>query len=301
VAVNYYLLQLGHNKLAGFIALNSGIALATLFRFWSYRRFVWVAPPATADGPTDGRAWPAGGPPPTAPHPHREGSHRHSWRRVGMRADMPSGHVPSHADTVMPSLKTLASLPRFQRGTGDPARSPTARNAPRARQPKLRDRSTRAPGRTALPSAARPATLWAMVRRPGSASRRAGLAVEDRPLGSADHRVLSPCPDPPAGARRNRWAFWRSPPAQPGWARPALLAIAAAAAALYARNLPGAGFAPFYSTAVKKCRSAGRRSFTEHSIRRRRYRWWRRCSGTAWKTAPSPCAWCWPRTAGNGR
>lgn len=44
VAFNYYLLQLGHNKLAGFAALNIGIALATLFRFWSYRRFVWVAP-----------------------------------------------------------------------------------------------------------------------------------------------------------------------------------------------------------------------------------------------------------------
>jgi putative flippase GtrA len=47
VAFNYYLLQLGHNKLAGFVALNFGIALATLFRFWSYRRFVWVAPAST--------------------------------------------------------------------------------------------------------------------------------------------------------------------------------------------------------------------------------------------------------------
>ena len=46
VAFNYYLLGLGHNELAGFIALNTGIALATLFRFWSYRRFVWAAPPA---------------------------------------------------------------------------------------------------------------------------------------------------------------------------------------------------------------------------------------------------------------
>jgi putative flippase GtrA len=45
VAFNYYLLHLGHDELAGFIALNTGIALATLFRFWSYRRFVWVAPP----------------------------------------------------------------------------------------------------------------------------------------------------------------------------------------------------------------------------------------------------------------
>jgi putative flippase GtrA len=44
VAVNYYLLGLGGNKLAEFLALNAGIALATLFRFWSYRKFVWAAP-----------------------------------------------------------------------------------------------------------------------------------------------------------------------------------------------------------------------------------------------------------------
>ncbi len=44
VAFNSYLLHLEHNKTAAFLALNSGIALATLFRFWSYRRFVWVAP-----------------------------------------------------------------------------------------------------------------------------------------------------------------------------------------------------------------------------------------------------------------
>jgi putative flippase GtrA len=42
-ACNYYLLGLGHDKLAAFVALNFGIALATLFRFWSYRRFVWAA------------------------------------------------------------------------------------------------------------------------------------------------------------------------------------------------------------------------------------------------------------------
>ena len=121
VAANYYLLHLGRNKLADFIALNSGIALATLFRFWSYRRFVWIAPPATAAAPTAGR-------------------------------------------------------------------------------PRL---------------------------------------------------ALSGCPDPAAGRGRGWWLFWRSPPGQPGWARPALLGIAAAAAALYARNLSGAGFAPYYSTAAK--------------------------------------------------
>jgi putative flippase GtrA len=51
VAVNSYLLHLGHDKLAAFIALNAGIALATLFRFWSYRRFVWSAPTASGDEP----------------------------------------------------------------------------------------------------------------------------------------------------------------------------------------------------------------------------------------------------------
>jgi putative flippase GtrA len=47
VAFNYYILGYGNNKAAEFIALNVGIALATLFRFWSYRRWVWAAP---ADG-----------------------------------------------------------------------------------------------------------------------------------------------------------------------------------------------------------------------------------------------------------
>ena len=74
VAFNYYLLHLGHNKLAGFIALNAGIVLATLFRFWSYRRFVWVSPPAGEAGDTEGRPWPTARPPHTSPAPHRERS-----------------------------------------------------------------------------------------------------------------------------------------------------------------------------------------------------------------------------------
>jgi 4-amino-4-deoxy-L-arabinose transferase-like glycosyltransferase len=56
---------------------------------------------------------------------------------------------------------------------------------------------------------------------------------------------------PAAFAGRRRWEFWRSPEGQPPWARPALLGIAAVAALLYARNLAGAGLAPFYSVAVK--------------------------------------------------
>lgn len=44
VAFNSYVLHLEHHKVAEFLALNFGIALATLFRFWSYRKFVWAAP-----------------------------------------------------------------------------------------------------------------------------------------------------------------------------------------------------------------------------------------------------------------
>jgi putative flippase GtrA len=60
VAFNYYVLGLGDNKAAGFIALNVGIGIATLFRFWSYRQFVWVAP--SSDEPSR-----PVGPPPVAP------------------------------------------------------------------------------------------------------------------------------------------------------------------------------------------------------------------------------------------
>lgn len=47
VGFNYYILHKSHDRLAEFLALNIGIGIATLFRFWSYRRFVWAAP---ADG-----------------------------------------------------------------------------------------------------------------------------------------------------------------------------------------------------------------------------------------------------------
>ncbi len=48
VAFNAYVLGLEHHKLAEFVALNTGIAIATVFRFWSYRRFVWAAPAGDA-------------------------------------------------------------------------------------------------------------------------------------------------------------------------------------------------------------------------------------------------------------
>ena len=48
VAFNSYALHKEHDKVAEFLALNAGIALATVFRFWSYRRFVWAAPAGDA-------------------------------------------------------------------------------------------------------------------------------------------------------------------------------------------------------------------------------------------------------------
>jgi len=68
----------------------------------------------------------------------------------------------------------------------------------------------------------------------------------------ADLMDLSLDKDRPAHKRpRRRWELWRSPEDQPGWARPVLLGIAAVAALLYAWNITEAGFAPFYSVAVK--------------------------------------------------
>jgi 4-amino-4-deoxy-L-arabinose transferase-like glycosyltransferase len=69
-------------------------------------------------------------------------------------------------------------------------------------------------------------------------------------LGVGTAPALSACEDPETGARRD-WAFWRSPPGQPTWARPVLLGIAAVTALLYAWNITSAGLAPFYSVAVK--------------------------------------------------
>jgi 4-amino-4-deoxy-L-arabinose transferase-like glycosyltransferase len=48
-----------------------------------------------------------------------------------------------------------------------------------------------------------------------------------------------------------RWRIWRSPDGQPSWARPALLAIAAVSAVVYAWNLTTSGYATFYAIAVK--------------------------------------------------
>jgi len=48
ISFTYYLLGLT-DKLSYNIALIIGIGLGTLFRFWSYRKWVWVAPPAAGE------------------------------------------------------------------------------------------------------------------------------------------------------------------------------------------------------------------------------------------------------------
>jgi putative flippase GtrA len=65
VAFNSYVLHLEHHKLAEFLALNLGIAIATVFRFWSYRKFVWRLAPAPAEDAGTG-AVPGSGP--ATPH-----------------------------------------------------------------------------------------------------------------------------------------------------------------------------------------------------------------------------------------
>src|SRR5437016_4155204 len=51
---------------------------------------------------------------------------------------------------------------------------------------------------------------------------------------------------------RARWAVpWRSPKDQPAWARPVLLAVAAASAVLYGWGLNNHGLHPYYAPAVK--------------------------------------------------
>jgi putative flippase GtrA len=61
IGITYYLLSLT-DKLSYNVALIIGIGLGTLFRFWSYRRWVWIAPPAAgADPPVAGP--PVAGPP----------------------------------------------------------------------------------------------------------------------------------------------------------------------------------------------------------------------------------------------
>src|SRR3984957_17466314 len=60
---------------------------------------------------------------------------------------------------------------------------------------------------------------------------------------------------PAPAAREPGWRRfltpWRSPAGQPGWARPALLAIAVIAAVAYGWGMAGASVEPFYGAAAR--------------------------------------------------
>lgn len=60
IGFTYYLLGM-HDKLAYNIALIFGIGLGTLFRFWSYRRWVWLVPPVAAAGAGAAGQFPSAG------------------------------------------------------------------------------------------------------------------------------------------------------------------------------------------------------------------------------------------------
>jgi len=89
-----------------------------------------------------------------------------------------------------------------------------------------------------------------IVARDATAAGDAMAAEPGNPTAGTAAPLLSPGADP-ATRRRPRWAVWRSPDGQPGWARPTLLGIAALAALLYGWNITHAGYAPLYSQGVR--------------------------------------------------
>ena len=99
IGVAYYMLGLT-DKLSYNIALFIGIVFGTLFRFWSYRKWVWVAPPAQAG---TGTQQPQLAGPPLAPAraAHRPaGTHAPDGNRNGHAPDLlhANGHRGSGQD-----------------------------------------------------------------------------------------------------------------------------------------------------------------------------------------------------------
>ena len=70
-------------------------------------------------------------------------------------------------------------------------------------------------------------------------------------------------PETPRGASHPRpwWQFWRSPPDQPPWARPALLAVAALASFSYFWGIGNATLETFYGGAVRSMSESWRNFF----------------------------------------
>ena len=111
IGFTYYLLGM-HGKLAYNVALIFGIGLGTLFRFWSYRRWVWLAPPVAEAGATavGGRPSPAGSPvaarsaawPPTS-----------AGDENGHRSDVPHANGDAHGQVDRPGQTGDSGAPRL--------------------------------------------------------------------------------------------------------------------------------------------------------------------------------------------
>jgi putative flippase GtrA len=98
VAFNSYVLHLEHHKLAEFLALNIGIALATIFRFWSYRKFVWRLTPTddSGTGAVPGPPAPSGQPS-AAAQVIQPDAERLSPAEAGAATPHVNGHTPGGA------------------------------------------------------------------------------------------------------------------------------------------------------------------------------------------------------------
>jgi 4-amino-4-deoxy-L-arabinose transferase-like glycosyltransferase len=71
-------------------------------------------------------------------------------------------------------------------------------------------------------------------------------------VAAGDGALRAPEREPDRSSRLKRGLhFWRSPPGQPAWARPALLAIAALAGLAYAWNIESTYLEPFYGGAAR--------------------------------------------------
>ena len=98
VAFNSYILHLEHHKLAEFLALNIGIGLATIFRFWSYRKFVWRLSPTddSGSGAVPGSPAPSGQPSAAAKAVQSD-AERLSPAEAGPAMPHVNGHTPGRA------------------------------------------------------------------------------------------------------------------------------------------------------------------------------------------------------------
>ncbi len=98
VAFNSYVLHLEHHKVAEFLALNIGIGLATIFRFWSYRKFVWRLSPSddSGTGAVPGPPAPSGQPS-AAAQVVQPDAERLSPAESGATTPHVNGHTPGRA------------------------------------------------------------------------------------------------------------------------------------------------------------------------------------------------------------